>query len=244
MWAGPKRGSAHAVTDRSVRQQAAQRPFDDADVLARFDQHRGLAARLAARYAHRSNKDDMGQVADLALLMASRRYDPALGAFERFAVTTIIGELKKHLRSTGWVVRVPRRLQEDALTVAAVVDRLTVTQGRSPRLSEVGSSCGLTPERVSEALRAGSARFGTQHDDERHLIDDESERLTRTLTVRAAVAALDDDARSLVQLIFDHGLTQREAAARLSISQSQIQRRLIKVLASLELPLRSIAHDR
>lgn len=212
--------------------------------MSRFDQHRALAARLAARYAHHSNHDDMRQVADLALVMASRRYDPDLGPFERFAVSTIIGELKKYLRTTGWAVRVPRRLQEDALSVAVTVDRLTVSQGRSPRLTEVGSACGLSPEQVTEALRAGAARYGAQHDDERYRIDDESDRLTRTLTVRAAVATLDDGARALLAMIFDQGLTQREAAARLSISQSQIQRKLIKILASLELPLLSIANDR
>lgn len=212
--------------------------------MTRFAQHRDLAARLASRYAHRSNRDDMGQVADLALLMASRRYDPEIGVFERFAVTTIIGELKKHLRSTGWAVRVPRRLQEDALAVATSVDRLTVALGRSPLLSEVAATCGLTPERVSQALRARSARFGAQHDDERNVVDEESEDLTRVLTVRAAVAALDHDAQVLVEMIFEQGLTQREAATELAISQSQIQRRLTKILASLEAPLLSLADDR
>ncbi|MEO6628046.1 MAG: sigma-70 family RNA polymerase sigma factor [Aquihabitans sp.] len=212
--------------------------------MRRFHHHRSLAARLAAKYTRHSNHDDVRQVADLALVMASRRYDPVLGPFERFAVSTIIGELKKYLRTTGWAVRVPRRLQEDALTVAATVDRLTVSHGRSPRLSEVGSACGLSPERVTEALRAGSARYGAQHDDERYRIDDESDRLTRTIAVRAVVANLDDDARALLAMIFDQGLTQREAAARLSISQSQIQRNLIKILASLEQPLLSIANDR
>lgn len=232
------------MTQKSVRTRAVLHPVDDGGVIRRFDEHRRLAARLAFRYSYPSNHDDMGQVADLALLMASRRFDPDLGAFERFAATTIVGELKKHLRSTGWAVRVPRRLQEDALTVAATVERLTVSQGCTPRLSEVGSACNLSPARVSEAIRAGSARSVAQHDDQRYLVDDESDTLIRTLTVRAAVATLDDEARSIVEMIFDEGLTQREAGARLAISQSQIQRRLLRILASLEQPLLSVANER
>ena len=212
-------------------------PRDDAQVIARFEANRAMAARLAARYAHPSNHDDMGQVADLALLLASRRYDPDCGPFERFAVTTIIGELKKFLRATGWVVRVPRQLQEDALAVTAAVDRLTITLGRSPRMSEVGAACGLTPERVSEALRAGSARFGAPHDRDHRHDDDEPDRVARAVTVEAAIAQLDDDAQTLIDLIFTQGCTQREAGDRLHISQSQIQRRLAKALDRLEQPL-------
>lgn len=232
------------MSNKTDRRHLEQKHRDSNEVIERFSANRDLAARLAARYAHRSNHDDMRQVADLALLMASRRYDPDQGAFERFAVVTIIGELKKFLRSTGWAVRVPRRLQEDALVVSATVDRLTVTQGRSPRLSEVATACGLTPERVSEALRAGSARFAVPHDLERRQPDVEPEGTTLALAVGAAVAELADDAQALLAMIFVEGLSQREASARVGISQSQIQRRMTKILASLERPLLDLAEDR
>src|SRR5918912_1361612 len=62
-----------------------------------------LAKRLAGRYRGTGEAhDDLEQVASLGLLKAIDRYDPALGPFVRFAVPTIIGELKRHLRDKGW----------------------------------------------------------------------------------------------------------------------------------------------
>ena len=62
-----------------------------------------LAHRLAARYrATGESRDDLEQVAYLGLIKAIDRYDPGRGPFLRYAVPTIIGELKRHFRDKGW----------------------------------------------------------------------------------------------------------------------------------------------
>ena len=44
------------------------------------------------------------------------RYDIERGmGFARYAVPTVLGELKRHFRDKGWAVRVPRATQELAL---------------------------------------------------------------------------------------------------------------------------------
>src|SRR5687768_729009 len=56
-----------------------------------------LAKRLASRYrAGTESQEDLQQVACLGLLKALDRYDPEAGPFMRFAVPTILGELKRH----------------------------------------------------------------------------------------------------------------------------------------------------
>ena len=72
-----------------------------------------LARHLAGRYVGTADREDLEQVAALALLKAIERYDPERGlAFSSFAVPTILGELKRYFRDHTWTVRPPRRLQE------------------------------------------------------------------------------------------------------------------------------------
>jgi RNA polymerase sigma-B factor len=72
--------------------------------------HLPLAVALARRYGSETEgADDLAQVAAVGLVKAARRFDPARGApFAAFAVPTILGELRHHLRDRGWPVRMPR----------------------------------------------------------------------------------------------------------------------------------------
>src|SRR3712207_8895894 len=57
--------------------------------------------------------DDLEQVASVGLLKAIDRFDVARDVkFATFAVPTIAGELKRHFRDRGWMLRVPRRSEE------------------------------------------------------------------------------------------------------------------------------------
>ena len=68
-----------------------------------------LARKLAARYMNPHEPfDDLLQVASIGLLGAIDRFDPERGVdFKSFAVPTILGELKRYFRGTGWSVHVP-----------------------------------------------------------------------------------------------------------------------------------------
>ena len=69
-----------------------------------------LARRLASRFRYTGEPgDDLDQVAFLALVKAVDRYDPGRGnTFYSYAVPTILGELKHHLRNT-WTLHAAGR---------------------------------------------------------------------------------------------------------------------------------------
>lgn len=184
-----------------------------------------LANRLARRYSSGSAVDpDLLQVANLGLVLAAQRYDPALGSFQAFALSTVSGELKKHLRDHGWLVRVPRSIQEHSLDVDKALVRLEQKLGRSPSVDELAQETGLDPESVLVALRARDVRFSNPMPDSEppaRMIDVDVQ-----VVVREALARLPAKDSDLLQMIQIEELTQREAAARLGVSQTSIHRRL------------------
>jgi RNA polymerase sigma-B factor len=210
--------------------------------------HMGLAAYLARRFANRGQPlDDLVQVASLGLLKAVDRFDPGLGVeFSTYATTTIVGELKRHLRDKGWAVRAPRRMQELYLTLSQVVDTLGQELGRSPNIAELAAEVQASEEDVLEALEAGQAyRFASldaprSDTDQPEAIgerlgqeDVELARAEERATLDPLLAQLPSRQRQVVQLRFFEGLTQSEIARRLDISQMQVSRLLTRSVAQL-----------
>lgn len=202
-----------------------------------FHRHLALADRVARRYSFGNGIDeDLRQVARLGLLYACRRYDRERGVFVRFAVVTINGELKKHLRSHGWGVRVPRSLQEDSITVAAASERLTARLGRSPSVGEVADETGFERERVMEAARARDARFTTSVEHAGIDTVDPGSSMDAALLAHA-MSMLDEAERTLIEYRFRDGLTQAEIGRLIGISQPQVHRRLQSALEKLRFEL-------
>jgi RNA polymerase sigma-B factor len=117
-----------------------------------------LAQSLARRFANRSEPlDDLEQVAMLGLLKAVERFDPERGTpFAAFAVPTVVGELRRHFRDQGWMVRVPRRVQDLHLRIGAVISELSQQLGQSPTPRQIAQAAGVRDEDVLEALDAGN----------------------------------------------------------------------------------------
>ena len=106
-----------------------------------------LARSLARRYGRSSEPfEDLLQVASLGLLKALDRYDPERGhPFESFAVPTILGEMRRYFRDSGWAVHVPRGAQERALKVRDAQERLANEQGAHRPSTSSPSTSSSTP---------------------------------------------------------------------------------------------------
>src|SRR4051794_24678272 len=118
-----------------------------------------LARQLARRY-QRTNEplDDLMQVASVGLVKAIDRFDPSRGtAFSTYAVPTILGELKRYFRDSGWAVHVPRGMQERVMKVDQTVSKLTIRLGRAPSVAGIAGEMGLQLEELLAAMDPSQA---------------------------------------------------------------------------------------
>ena len=199
-------------------------------------QHLGLANSIAGRYTNRGESyDDLFQVASVALVLAADRFDPEVGAsFATFATRTIIGEIKRHFRDRGWLVRPPRQVQELYVQLDVTVAKLSQELGRSPTIKEIAETSGHTIEDVLKAISAGGAYRGISLDvlnnDSGEVADDVaywSDAETNgasddLLTDYLSVLPLRD--RRILHLRFVKQWTQSAIAIELGMSQMHVSR--------------------
>ena len=196
-----------------------------------------LAKRLAARYRHAGeSQEDLEQVACLGLVKAVDRYDPSAGPLVRYAVPTILGELRRHFRDKGWGVHVPRSVQENLLTVNKATERLATTLGRTPRARDIASFTGMPLEDVIEALDApqrGDEAEARSLGDTLGSDDPNYALVELGQSIGPAFRDLPARERAIVQLRFFEDLTQAEIAERIGISQMHVSRLLRRALDAL-----------
>src|SRR6478672_6722257 len=116
---------------------------------------RPIIRRLARRYRHTGYVEDLEQAAALGLTKALERFDPAFGTdFVRYAVPTMIGEMRRWLRDHTWAVRPPREAAETWLELLSATERLAAELGHVPNATDLAEYLGLPIERIAAALDA------------------------------------------------------------------------------------------
>lgn len=239
-------GRGPARARQGARCRADQEHWDRDQLV---ESHLGLAHALARRYADRGESTaDLVQVASVGLVKAAHRFDPSRGIlFSTYATASVLGELKRHFRSTRWKVHMPRRLQELALEVRDTEDSLTNRLRRMPTPAEIAATVQISEKEVGDAIQArstfsmlplnGPAAYET-HDNGSKGRDVEDptptlERVEQRDFVRYLLDRLPDRERKVVELRFDDQLTQDQIGARLNMSQMQVSRLLSRTLDRL-----------
>jgi RNA polymerase sigma-B factor len=250
VFALPARGSGlrRRQDDRRLFERY-RRDRDTATRDALVDRFLPLANHLARTYDRGTGQsDDLSQVASIGLLKAIERFDPDRGiAFSSYAVPTISGELKRYFRDKGWLVRVPRDLQERSLAVQDAAERLETELGRAPTTAQLAERLETTVEVILEARMAAGAHFGvsiarTRQDEEdgRDLTqelgdnDDGYRRVEDAATIERLTAILDERERTILRLRFEQDLTQREIADRVGVSQMHVSRLLREAMNKVQ----------
>jgi RNA polymerase sigma-B factor len=234
--------SASVTSETPLEEEELLRRYHlEGDTEARrllFEQMMPLVRTLARRYVNRGESlEDLIQVGCVGLIKAVDHFDVSRELrFSTFAVPTILGEIKRHFRDRSWSIRVSRGIQELNAKVGREADRLSGVLGRSPTIEELGEATESSVEQVLEALQ-GAQAYNTVPLDEP--VGDDGEAAERCgaedpnfavaeqrVELARGLETLPERERSIILLRFFEGLTQREIADRIGISQMHVSRLL------------------
>jgi RNA polymerase sigma-B factor len=206
-----------------------------------------VARMLAKRYSGRGiSADDLEQVAYLGLVKAARGYDAERGSdFLSYAVPTIRGEIRKHFRDAGWVVRPPRRIQELQSRLWSADAELTQSLHRSPTPSELAAHLDVPLDDVIEALGADGCFVPSSLDlplgeedaetvgDRQGGADPAFANCEARVILGPLVRKLGERDRKIVELRFFRGWSQQQIGDEIGVTQMQVSRLLSRILAEL-----------
>jgi len=164
-------------------------------------------------------------------------------------VPTILGELKRYFRDSGWAVHVPRGMQERVMKLDSAAQELHRKLGRSPSPKELGAQLECSEEEVLEAMEAASAYDAVSLEQQRGTDPDNSgsdtfqdtlgteeeryELVEYGATIAPTLKALSARERLILHLRFVEDMTQSEIADRIGVSQMHVSRLIRRSLARL-----------
>lgn len=180
--------------------------------------------------------DDLFQVGCIGLMKAIDNFDLSQNVkFSTYAVPMIIGEIRRYLRDNN-PIRVSRSLRDIAYKALQVRDALVGRNGKEPTVSEIAEELKLPREEVVFALDAIQEPISLfepiYHDggDPIFVMDQISDdksldaQWLEGISIREALARLNDRERLILNMRFFEGRTQMEVAEEIGISQAQVSR--------------------
>jgi RNA polymerase sigma factor for flagellar operon FliA len=206
----------------------------DAALLAR---HAALVDRVARRVASRTAgavaPEDLWSSGAMGLLEAARRFDAARDVrFESFAEHRIRGAMLDEMRRMD---HLPRRLRSQADDVQRARGRLGQALQREPTAEEVSAELGVALEDLA-ALDAVLQPHLTDVDalaGDADPADEQVARREQREALAAAIATLPDRLQLVLSLHYAEGLTYREVAKILDVSEPRVCQLHAEAMAQL-----------
>lgn len=207
-----------------------------------------IAEIAAKKFSNRGIEyDDLFQVASLALLKALERFDYSRDIkFSSFATPCVIGEIKNYFRDKSRIVRVPRRSGELLKKILNTADELAGKTGVQPKMEQIAAELGIDTETVHEILEMRSQMQVLSLDNTVSNTDGEltffdtygaedpsyMEIENRDFFLRA-MEELTAEEKELILARYQYGVSQRQLADKIGVSQMYISRMERKILEKL-----------
>lgn len=200
---------------------------------------RNVATRLANRLPRTVELDDLIGAGVLGLLSAVRQYDKSKGVpFDRYAEIRVRGAILDELRNLDHSSRTMRR---QASEMAEVTRSLASALGRAPTSEEIAAELGVTLTRYFEIAAKlspvsviGFDDIGIVGDEEKREVmqflrdpsstDPQAESAFREAAkiVAEAIEKLTDRQRQVITLYYYEGLSFKEIADLLCLTEGRI----------------------
>ena len=195
---------------------------------------------------------DLIQVGTIGLLKSLDTFDVSRKiAFSTYASSNVIGEIRHYIRDKGRIVKLPRKLQEQYSKIRQYIKIKSQELDRFPTTTEIARDLDLSEEDVLESMEAGQSfrvisldkpvktnknkssneKFSLIDNIGSESIDDDS--FLNKEMLKKALENLNEREKKLIYLRFYEGLTQKEIADRLGLSQMHVSRLLNESLKKL-----------
>lgn len=207
-----------------------------------------LCRAIARRFRGQGvEQEDLEQVAAIALMKAIDRFEPERGfKFTTFAMPTIAGEVRNHIRDKGSAIRVARDTRSRLFQLRRVTEQLTQKLQREPSLKEIAAEMALSPDELLALLDAREAAetvsmdaaLGEDEDAQRleerlGVNDDGYERIEQQQWMQWVLRQVNPQERLLLEKRYIERLGQRDTARAMGVSQMQVSRMERRILARL-----------
>ncbi|MBM3464184.1 MAG: FliA/WhiG family RNA polymerase sigma factor [Armatimonadetes bacterium] len=239
-----KHGSGRRLTDVSDPTAQQERLLEEYAPLVKH-----VAGRIAMFLPSHIQMEDLLGDGIIGLLDAFEKFDANRKVqFKTYATLRIRGAILDGLRHLDWV---PRTVRRQARVVDTRTAELTQALGRMPSRQEVAESLNMKVTEIDETMSQVSGSHVTSLDDLKRLtnnaevllgecvqdksqdVEVEVQKRERAAILRAALDELSERERQVLYLYHYEGLTCKEVAAVLGVSEPRVSQLHGRGLAKL-----------
>ena len=207
------------------------------------EENLGLVYMVAKKFSGRGvDFEDIVQIGSVGLIKAAKNFDIGFDVkFSTYAVSMILGEIKRYFRDDG-IVKIPRKTKEISIKIRTSIEVLRKKLGTEPTINDLCEYTGIDSETIVESLEATSPvqSIYTQICDDTYVLDtlqsstEHGVAVEDKLFLKEMLGKLDYRSRQIIILRFFKDKTQQEIGEMFGISQVQVSRLEKKALKLLK----------
>jgi RNA polymerase sporulation-specific sigma factor len=189
-------------------------------------EHTGLVKSVALRlsYIYGEDVEDLIQIGYIGLIKAAKGFEAERGLkFSTYAVPMIAGEIKMQLRDHGYI-KMSRSLKSEIWSMKKAEQELTLTLGRSPKISELAKKINVTEEHMSEIMQAADATKNFESFEDVDISLTEEEFNVQKIDIMQSIDELEAMEKQILVLRYYKDMTQKQVSKTVGISQAQVCR--------------------
>ena len=234
--------------DETLKKQILEVQAGNREVLNDLiKQNNGLIWSIVKRFEGRGYElEDLYQIGTIGLIKAIKNFNPEYNVkLSTYAVTYIIGEIKKFIRDDG-IIKVSRSIKELCMRVKDIENK-AIKEGKNITIDEIAKELKVDKEEIVLAIdstkQVDSIYEEKANDNKLAIIDkvssnkDETETTLNRIFIKDLLNKMDSRDRQIIILRYFKGQTQSQVAKMLNISQVQVSRIEKKILNKMKIEL-------
>ena len=211
------------------------------------ENNNGLIWSIARRFEGRGyDIEDIYQIGAIGFIKSIQKFDFSYNVtLSTFAVSYIIGEIKRFLRDDG-MIKVSRQIKELGVRIEKIKEEYE-KKGKNITIEEIAKILNVTKEEIAGALESKNtiqSLYDKENEDGICLIDkikandNEEERMVNKLVLKESINKLKPREKEIIFLRYYKCQTQKDVAKTLGISQVQVCRLEKQILSTLQSDLK------